>query len=188
MSIALDYLNKLCAAWTAGQTVRYHQHVANMRRPQTVAEHTFNGAMLLFVLYDGAPPAGLMNAWLLHDAGERWVGDIPYPTKAKLRDSVDFDAMEWVAMLKFTGLRNTHYEQLSLQERNVLKVVDLLEGLLFSSHEANACRSMKDVRDGYSNGLRAMIANSEPDTLGELPDHIAAKLTYILMNEHKLEL
>lgn len=63
----------------AGHVVRYHTwpHV----RAQTVAEHSWQLARLLLMVWPLAPNHLVVEA-LFHDIGERVTGDLPYPTKA----------------------------------------------------------------------------------------------------------
>lgn len=185
----LLFLRQLTATWSSGQTTRYHQHLKQLQNPQSVAEHTFNGLMLLTFLYDNAPPQNLMMAFLLHDAGERWVGDIPYPTKLKL-PSVDWDSMEKHELRQRTGIDAAKWDdRLSLPERNVLKVIDLLEGYLYCLHETRAGGkgALCNVRDGYRQALERRIFLSAPGTPGELPEEFMSKVTVLLLASDKLE-
>lgn len=75
MTAAADWVSTLLAAGEVrrGHTVRdFHQ---------TIAEHSWRVAALLWHAYRGAPPAGLIEAALFHDAAEILTGDIPAPAK-----------------------------------------------------------------------------------------------------------
>ncbi len=46
----------------------------------SVGKHSYDATCLLLVLHPN-PSAALLRAVLLHDSGERWVGDLPAPAK-----------------------------------------------------------------------------------------------------------
>jgi hypothetical protein len=63
-----------------GAVYRYHATEPSPGRLQTVAEHSFNVAMLLYAVI-GTPSGALIKAALHHDLGEQFVGDTPAPVK-----------------------------------------------------------------------------------------------------------
>ena len=62
--------------YDAGQVTRYH----TIGGAQSVAEHSWGVAMLI-MRYHPDPPLHLIQAALEHDLAEKWIGDVPYPTK-----------------------------------------------------------------------------------------------------------
>lgn len=63
----------------AGHTRRCH--IKQTIGHQTVAEHSYNVAMLCWRLHDREPSAELLKAALFHDLAETVTGDIPAPVK-----------------------------------------------------------------------------------------------------------
>ena len=64
----------------SGQVIRYHANPYMNRTQQTVAEHCWGVAALIYKLNPN-PSRALIAAALFHDSGEMWAGDLPAPFK-----------------------------------------------------------------------------------------------------------
>ena len=113
-----------------GQTARYHTEV--LLKPQDVAQHSYNMAWLLWKLADEAPSANLLMAALAHDGAERWLGDMPAPTKTHLGLELEFARLESTELERRVGFV---WPSLTLREQILLSLADKLEGLLFCWRE-----------------------------------------------------
>jgi 5'-deoxynucleotidase YfbR-like HD superfamily hydrolase len=117
-----------------GGTLRYHTHWERSIKPQTTGTHSYNGLLLGLALTRGLMSREAMLAWMLHDAGEHWAGDIPAPSKRSFGPMfhAEFEAREQALLLKATGLLAP---PLSEFETRLLRVVDGLEGALHCVRE-----------------------------------------------------
>jgi 5'-deoxynucleotidase YfbR-like HD superfamily hydrolase len=113
----------------SARVLRYHTE--DTLQKQTVGEHTYLVMWWVWVLSGGAPSAALLMAALAHDTPEVVTGDVPAPTKRRVGLRQAYEAME-----------DDVYEAigyaapaLSTQERKLLKLADLLEGLMFCVSE-----------------------------------------------------
>lgn len=113
-----------------GQTLRYHTQL--MLRNQDVAQHSYNVVMLLIYLCPLPVPASLMLAGLLHDAGERWTGDMPADVKLRLRMGAALDNAEQEAL----AAAGVTMPELTQNEKFLLKTCDALEGLMHCTRDA----------------------------------------------------
>jgi len=74
----MNKFERLRAFREAGRVQRCH--TVPHRGEYSVAEHSWQVALLLLVLHPNPSPALLREA-LLHDVAERWTGDVPAPAK-----------------------------------------------------------------------------------------------------------
>jgi len=107
-------------------------HTVRTHNPQSVAEHSYGVAWLVWALSDEAPSANLLMAALAHDVPEVEVGDIPSPTKRVLGGSA-MQSLEDKAMLD----HNIPVFELTEQEALILKVADMLELAFYCVDEHN---------------------------------------------------
>lgn len=125
-----------------GALVRYH--TVQVLQRQTIAEHSFHVAMLVWWLQTAPNPTDfgmMLMAGLTHDLAEHKVGDLPAPVKRSLpgfTDDVSFrdhwDGMEQSLlephelhfMKKMGGGRET---------QRILKLADAAEGCLYCCRE-----------------------------------------------------
>ena len=124
----------------AGETRRFHTWP--VLRQQNVAEHSWHVTMLLWYIFGGQEPGirfQVLMAALTHDMAEWMVGDIPSPAKRRMSEDMgvtDFRT-KWGAMedkiLADQGL--DWNELLNDQERNMLKLVDSMDGALYCIRE-----------------------------------------------------
>lgn len=80
---------RLIALREAATVVRCHIMPAH-RRP-SVGEHSYNMVNMLLVLHPD-PPMGLIKACMWHDVAERWLGDMPAPTKRRVSGFEDMES------------------------------------------------------------------------------------------------
>lgn len=116
----------------AGKVVRYH--AVPTVKPQNVAHHSWNVAMLLIYISDNLCSRELLVEALMHDTGEIETGDIPYTVK---RDNPELKRMlhelELIARADRTILPAT---ELIDADAAILKVCDTLDGFIWCAlHE-----------------------------------------------------
>ncbi len=124
-------LDQTKALLEAGDVRRLHTWPHHM--PYTVASHSWRMACLLFTLWPDEQPRQqpspvLVWAVLFHDCAERYVGDVPAPTKwlnASLK--AEFERIENSVLMKL-GVRFG----LDPLEQNWLRALDLAELYLFA--------------------------------------------------------
>jgi len=112
---------------------RFHQHPQLVQ--DTDGRHSHGVAMLCYLLSLGEPSVALLMAALAHDLGEQVAGDVPAPTKRKMRaveGGLDLDEYEREVLsnydLDFGFL-------LSAAEQRTLKLADALDGILHCARE-----------------------------------------------------
>ena len=142
----MNVLRTILAAREAGNVLRCH--TIPHHGEYSVALHCYNVVSLLFILHPD-PSVNLIKAALWHDAGERWVGDIPAPAKwASPELDTASKVAEHIARDKF-GLNGG---ELSEEDRGWLGVLDALEfwfwcldqEALGNQHINNARRAIRD--------------------------------------------
>ena len=113
------------------KTKRYH--TTDTLTSQTVGEHSFGVAMLVYMLAARKPSWYLMMTALTHDLAEHVVGDVSSPTKRRfpeLKRCVDH--AEEIELAKF----HLNYEHLlEKDEHRIFKLADNLDGMLFCVRE-----------------------------------------------------
>jgi 5'-deoxynucleotidase YfbR-like HD superfamily hydrolase len=124
-----DIFQQLMFVLQGGSVRRFHT-VATVK-DITVATHQHNVAHLCFLLTGiYVCTTRLLMAALSHDLAETVAGDIPSPTKRLLR--VD----QMLNTLEKSVLKDNGYEfELTEQERRILKLADLMAGMLECIHE-----------------------------------------------------
>lgn len=114
--------------YESGQVLRWHFQPQMNRRLQTNADHSWGVAVLLYIICDGKLSHNLLLHALLHDTGERLTGDRPAWDKG-----IDpgFDkaakAREEAALRQIVG---SPLPPISEEERDLLKIADMIEALL----------------------------------------------------------
>lgn len=129
----MDIVKRIIAAREAGNVERCHTmpHLGSYSN----AKHQWGCAILYLQLHPD-PRMETLTAILTHDLGERWVGDIPAPTKWAL----SHDAMGQVDSLEASCLRRLCFvpaELLPPEERAWWKAVDLLDLWLWCHEQLN---------------------------------------------------
>lgn len=99
-----------------------------------ISQHSYGAASLLLLLHP-EPPLTLIKAVMWHDAGERWLGDIPATAKWGNEDLKQAYVAAEQKTLEALGL---NFEgKLNPTELNWLKAVDTLDLLLWCYSEQN---------------------------------------------------
>lgn len=88
----------------------------------SVAEHSWQAAMLLRMLHPSAPPE-LIWAVMFHDVAERFTGDVPHPAKTECRALRDALQLAEERHMRVLGL----HETLTEEEQQWVRAVDILE-------------------------------------------------------------
>lgn len=124
--------------YKGGKTKRYHTE--DTLTVQTVAEHSFGVAMLVHLLAPDARKELIMAA-LVHDLAEHKIGDIPSPTKRSMPDLKQaVDTAEANLLLE-----NDLIFILTDEEKAILKVADLFDGMLFCIRERKMGSTMSNA-------------------------------------------
>lgn len=144
-ALATWFRNSLNPLRDMGMTKR--MHIKRTIKEQTVAEHSYHVAMLVWKLCDKEPSAELLKACLFHDLAEAVTGDIPAPVKW-LSPTIKAELIEMEdAFNKYYGLEVS----LSPKEEIILKWADSLELMWHCVDEMQM--GNRNVQDVYDNLL-----------------------------------
>lgn len=124
-------MNALELIMKGGRVKRYH--AKTLVHEENVATHSYVVAWLVTLMSDYKPSTYLLLAVLQHDVPECVLGDMPAPAKIALGLSDAF-AREEANIYRAAGLPDFH-EQLTADERVLLKMADLLSGWLTCHYE-----------------------------------------------------
>jgi len=104
-----------------------------MIKEQTVGHHCWRVACIYVELF-ALPRAEVLYYCLHHDSGELWAGDLPFGTKGQLPPlkSAMTQAEEYGLMRL-----NIKLPELTMEERSMVKICDLLEMHETGRHELN---------------------------------------------------
>lgn len=143
----------LRATYVGGAVSRFHTH--DTIKPQTVAQHSFGVACLVWLLSNETATAHELMAALTHDLGERITGDIPSPAKRALNIRAKVGEVEEEvlrrSMMDFG-------ETLTVEQQLRLKLADALDGLAFCTQERmRGNRNMNDVQCTYEQYARDLL-------------------------------
>jgi len=114
--------------YNAGAVERYH--TLRTHRRQTLADHSWGVAMILFKIYPGASP-GLVKAALTHDLSELITGDLPATAKWRYKHLAESVG---VAEREFHDEHDIRIELHDI-EQAALKWADMAELCLFAQAE-----------------------------------------------------
>lgn len=111
----------------AGTVKRFH--IVNTTRVQTLAEHQWGVAILACEIagragLDDAAVARLALLSIVHDAGETRTGDVPTPTKKRLREALG--SLPDEVMAQFDPVLKVDPEL-----KTIMKCADYLESMIF---------------------------------------------------------
>lgn len=124
---------QILAMLDAGHVTRFHTR--RVLRPQSVAAHSANVALLAMAFFGGVERtrAEALAYALTHDLEERWTGDVPAPVKwasAELDATLEGLGAKW--LYQHTGLARP---VLSPEEHFVLKLADAVDGAVYCYFE-----------------------------------------------------
>jgi len=127
---------RLIALREAASVMRCHTMRAHHR--PSIADHCYNMVNMLLVLHPD-PPINLVKACMWHDVPERWLGDMPAPTKWRVEGfekmeshvlsalqlgfSLSEEDQRWLQGLDMTEILLWAKEELSLGNQNVGNLV-----------------------------------------------------------------
>ncbi len=118
----------------SGGTMRFHTHAGQLIKTQDVAQHSYGVFWFVYALTGGRASAALLVNAMAHDAGERWIGDVPAPTKRQIPGlGSELARMEAEALEKKTWFRAP---ELTEEEAAVLKLADCFDGAEFCARES----------------------------------------------------
>ena len=158
--------NNVLNALRSGGTQRYHTHAARMLKTQDVAQHSYNVALLAYMLSRGTADSAVILHALCHDSGEHWVGDVPAPTKRSLGIREKLGDEEDRVITEMLGLQ---LPPLSYPQGLRLKLCDSLEGALYCCTEINmGNKTMIGVLQNFVDYVDELTAN-HADTLADGP-------------------
>lgn len=121
-------------------------HAVRTIAEETVGHHSFMVAMLCRLIDPGCSTHLLLSA-LTHDLPEFIFGDIPANTKRILGSYQELENLEITALTN-VGLNYS----LTAEEEHVLKLADVLAGLIFCVREiqlGNASPAMAEIKERY---------------------------------------
>lgn len=128
-------------------------------RPQSVAEHSYNVAMMVRWACEQLPTykihcGYIAMAALDHDLDEAIFGDVPTPTKSAMRQK-GFD---------FSELESPTDEVLRMNdyEKSVIKACDILESIHFLDNFGIGKRA-DDVKEELEGNLIEFLSNKPPE-------------------------
>jgi len=129
-------------------------HVQRTLKEQSVAEHSFGVAWLVWFITDGRASVNLIMHALAHDVAEYITGDVPAPAKRSMGISHLFD-IEEEAVWADHGL---YLPNLTKEELRTLKFADVCELLLFCVREISL--GNKNMVEVYSRGVGYLLQHS----------------------------
>lgn len=151
----------------AGEVQRYHTW-PTIRR-QSVGEHTWQ-VMRIWLQVFGPMSPEVSTAILLHDAGERVTGDMPFPFKREVPGLKEImDAAEVAALQRMLGDRWEDISVLTDYERMQLKICDLIEMAEFGSTEVM-------MGNRYAETIVDCTLQSALEICSSLPDHLSSSV------------
>lgn len=126
----------------SGKVKRWHTH--DTIKCQTVAEHCYNGALILLRVIEvhnqnsmeKLSVERLVPKFLLHDVAEQYSSDVSESVKRDnptLRDMLD--DIEWQWREENLPSLKCYNDSISALERNILTFVDMVEALYFCLNE-----------------------------------------------------
>lgn len=117
-------------AWLATFTRRWHANPDLCHTVDPVAAHSARMGVLALTLWPNVS-GNLLAACLVHDLGERWVGDVPHPAKRDPEFRAALDRLEDAA-LDGLGL----LPRISDEDQRRLRFLDRLDGYLWAKRHA----------------------------------------------------
>ena len=122
--------SSIVTAYECGRVRRYHTHPRLSAAGQNDADHSWGVGALLLQLHPH-PSRQLLISAIMHDTGERFVGDLPAPAKRENPEMADSHRLLEDAM-RITCVYQGDYV-LTQDEHDWLKMCDMLECIMFCS-------------------------------------------------------
>ena len=121
-------------------------HTCSTIHRNTVGQHSHGVACLIWLLCepDSPPRAELLMAALTHDLEEAVLGDIPSPAKQRMGIS-DLVHSTGAKLMREVGLS----WKLTDDELRLLKMADILDGMLYCAHERGL--GNRHIEEAYGN-------------------------------------
>lgn len=146
----------------AGAVKRYH--IVRTLRHQSVAEHSWNVALLVYMIYPQARPK-LIKAALTHDVAEITTGDVPATAKwkePKIKELLDIVEAEF---------RKKYYidYKLTSKEYKILKWCDMMELVIWCQEEMEL--GNKYATPIHANGVAYLEKVGHPTKQAEVLFH-----------------
>ncbi len=139
----------LQAILSGGYCTRWHANADLVHIRETLAEHHARVAQIILALHP-APSLALIDAALHHDAGEPFVGDVPWPVKrdnpalAKALGDAEDEALRRIGC----------YVELAPEDAAWLKLADRLAAIMHVKHVAPHLLERVDWHDDCLAALR----------------------------------
>ena len=120
-------------------------HTKLTLQSETVGHHS-HGVAMMCLLLEPLSRKQVLAAALVHDLAEHITGDIPSPAKRQYGIGEQVNALE-EDLLRAVGLS---MPMLNSDEKRVLKLADIFQGMLFSAREISLGNSqMREVFNNY---------------------------------------
>lgn len=137
--------------YSGGNSKRFH--TVHTIFSQNIAEHSFGVAWWCEALTNKGASKNLIMAALAHDLSEHIVGDVPSPTKRKVASLAnELDGLE-AHHLDVAGL----IYPLAPEEKRILKLADILEGMMFCVRELQSGNRSPQISYVYENYISYTI-------------------------------
>lgn len=155
---------RLSDAWLATFTRRWHANPDLCHTVDPVSAHSARMGIMALTFWGGNASRELLAACLVHDLGERWVGDVPHPAKRDPDFRIALDRLEACALADLGLL----YDISNVDARR-LRFLDRLDAYLWAQKHASHVLS----GDGWPE-QRAWLLG-EASELGAVVEAIAAE-------------
>jgi hypothetical protein len=147
--------------------------IARMNRTQSVAEHSYNVAMIAGAIVDAIPSNVKSNGlreyvinWaLVHDLPEVYTGDIPTPMKKYISEGVD--AMEEAMFPLYAEMKRHKSDEVSA----ICKAADIMEATMYCRTHCDDPRC-SDIASEMSDILGDMKYGWRMNGLGHVADAV----------------
>ena len=167
--------DRIVACREAGRVKRLH--TAQTIIPQDVAQHTFNMLTLLKII-NTYNSVNILNAIIEHDLSERWIGDIPAPSKNLFVDRKKMDDFDQQCLENLFGKGQTGSDKIGGDEVVFLKSLDLFELWLTCWEEfnrGNQCGQIGNIIKVIDHYIASPECKFHPDV----------KAIYDMFNSHE---
>lgn len=119
----------LIKLYDSGQVTRYHSNPQMNRRMQTNADHQWGVFAILYTMLNGEVNSDLMAHALLHDIGERRVGDMSSESKSE-RTAEFINELKSAEGAAIAGIIGKSLPKISHRDAVFLKAADRIEAIL----------------------------------------------------------